>query len=170
MAHTTIGRYFEILVDCLVAERIEPITESRSRKRLIKASRFLLFDMGVRRHAAQEGTHLIPQRMGQLFEQFVGLELLRQARLETKSSRLRYWKDSAGPEVDWVLEQEGTYVPIEVKWSENPSPGEVKHLHTFLEEYKNAPRGYVICRTPRRLKLSSKVDAIPWQEIPTLFD
>ena len=50
----TIQSYCEILVDCLVAERVDPISRSATRKKLTKSSRFLLFDLGVRRLSAGE--------------------------------------------------------------------------------------------------------------------
>lgn len=41
--------YYEILEDWMIAERIEPLTESRTRKKLTKSSRYLFFDLGARR-------------------------------------------------------------------------------------------------------------------------
>jgi hypothetical protein len=55
--------HHEIHCDCLVAERVAPVTRSASRKKLIKASRLLLFHLGVRRLAAREGTRFHPRRM-----------------------------------------------------------------------------------------------------------
>lgn len=108
----TVAAYYEILVDCLVAERIEPITESTTRKRLTKSARFLFFDLGVRREA-NEGPRLGQHRLGELFEQLVGLELIR-GRLHRPGSRLRFWRAPEGPEVDSVVEHHGVYVPVEV--------------------------------------------------------
>src|SRR5439155_681749 len=48
IAHTTVASFYEILEDCLVAERVDPLARSRTRTRLTKSSRYLLFDMGVR--------------------------------------------------------------------------------------------------------------------------
>ena len=78
--HTTVAGYYEILEDCLIAERIEALSESRTRKKLTKSPRYLFFDLGVRRAAADEGRRLSPRVLGALFEQFVGLELLRATR------------------------------------------------------------------------------------------
>ena len=69
------------------------MTESRTRKKLTKSARYLFFDLGVRRAAAEEAPRL-PAR---------------------------------------VL-------------------------------------GVIACRTPRRFKVSAKVTAIPWQEIPSLVE
>lgn len=168
--HTTIVNYFEILEDCLVAERVDPITKSRSRKKLTKSSRFLLFDLGVRRLCAGEGRKLGRDRLGELFEQFVGLELIRSARLAGKRSEIRFWRDPDGPEIDWVIEQDKEWFPIEVKWTERPQARDIRHLQIFLSEYKEAKRGYVICRTPHALQLATNIEAIPWQSLAKLLE
>lgn len=36
-------------------------------------------------------------------------------------------------------------------------------------EYREATRGFLVCRAPRRTKLSERVTALPWQEIPALL-
>ena len=164
VSSVTVQAYYEILVDCLVAERVEPVTRSASRKKLTKASRYLLFDLGVRRLAAGEGTRLHPTRMGELFEQFVGLEIIRLVRLRGRGWRLRFWRDPDGPEIDWVLEREGKYLPIEVKLTDRPSLKDARHLLVFMKEYK-AKKGLVICTSPRVVRLSEAVTAVPWQDL-----
>ncbi|MBN1870009.1 MAG: ATP-binding protein [Candidatus Omnitrophica bacterium] len=168
-AHTTIASYFQILEDCLIIERIDPISKSLTRKKLTKSSKYLFFDLGVRRLAAKEGTSLPRETMGKLFEQFVGLELLKSIRLSSKTAQLKFWRDPNGPEVDWVVETQASYVPFEVKWSEAPSIKDAKGLQIFLEEYKEAEAGYIVCRSPRRFKLADNVTAVPWQELPRLL-
>ncbi len=163
IAHTTISSYFQILEDCLIAERISPITTSKTRKKLTKSQKYLFFDMGVRRLAAQEGIHLSKERMGMLLEQYIGLELLRCSRLSSRQIKLRFWRDPDGPEVDWVLEHEDGFVPIEVKWTSSPRKKDARHLRTFLSEYPQATTAYVICTTPRKMKLDERIFAIPWQ-------
>lgn len=164
VSSVTIQAYYEILCDCLVAERVEPVTRSASRKKLTKSSRYLLFDLGVRRLAAGEGTRLHPTRMGELFEQFVGLEIIRLARVRGRAWRLRFWRDPDGPEIDWVLEREGKYLPIEVKLTDRPSPKDARHLAVFMKEYK-VKKGLVICTSPRAVQLSETVTAVPWQDL-----
>ena len=168
ISHTTVAGYYEILEDCLIAERIEPLSESRTRKKLTKSPRFLFFDLGVRRAAADEGRRLSPRVLGALFEQFVGLELLRATREVSAHLKLRFWRDPDGPEVDWVVVGEDRWMPVEVKWSAAPAERDARHLQTFLSEYSKAREGVIVCRTPRRFKIAPRITAIPWQEIPDL--
>jgi predicted AAA+ superfamily ATPase len=66
-------------------------------------------------------------------------------------------------EIDFILEFDGRWTPIEVKWTENPDPKDVRHLRKFLDEHpERADEGYLVCRCPRPAKLSEKITAIPW--------
>ena len=169
VAHTTIGAYYQILEDCLIAERVEPLTQSKTRKKLTKSEKFLFFDLGVRRVAAKEGTKLSRDTMGRIFEQFIGLELLRGAHTAHPACRIRFWRDPDGPEVDWIIDKNGNYTPVEVKLTDNPTSNDMRHLEVFLSEYRSAERGYLVCQVPRPAKLSGKISAIPWQSVKTLI-
>jgi uncharacterized protein len=165
----TIQAYYEILADCLIAERIDPITRSVSRKKLTKASRYLMFDLGVRRLAAREGTRPHPERLGALFEQFVGLEIVHHCRLHVPDARVRFWRDPDGPEVDWVVERGRRHLPIEAKLTSRPTERDAKHLLVFMSEYA-AGEGLVVCSAPRPARLARRVMAIPWQDLPAALD
>ena len=168
--HTTVAGYYEILEDCLIAERVEALSDSRTRKKLTKSPRYLFFDLGVRRAAADEGRRLPPRILGALFEQFVGLELLRATREVSAHRKLRFWRDPDGPEVDWIVVGDDRWVPVEVKWSDAPTERDTRHLQTFLSEYPKARDGVVVCRTPRRYRIANKITAVPWQEIHSLVE
>jgi len=169
VSHTTIGAYYQILEDCLIAERIEPLTQSKTRKKLTKSEKYLFFDLGVRRLAAHEGAKLPRETVGMLFEQFIGLEFLRSAHIKGGGIKIRFWRDPDGPEVDWIIDEEGAYTPLEVKLTENPGQSDIRHLEVFLSEYKSARQGFLICQVPRKAKLSEKVTALPWQSIHELI-
>ncbi|MDZ4661216.1 MAG: ATP-binding protein [Pseudomonadota bacterium] len=169
VAHTTIASYFQILVDCLVVERVDPISNSATRKKLTKSSKYLFFDLGVRRMAAGEGAQLGSPRLGELFENLIGLELLRSVR-QKSSTHLHFWRDPDGPEVDWVLNSSRKFIPIEVKFGDRLTESDTKHLVTFMKEY-NCPYGaFVVCSAPRVLKLNKDVVAVPWNQIRKITD
>lgn len=169
VSHTTIGAYHQILEDCLIAERVEPLTHSKTRKKLTKSEKYLFFDLGVRRLAAREGTKPSRETAGRLFEQFVGLELVRCAHAARHPVTVRFWRDPDGPEVDWVIDQDGRYTPIEVKWTDAPQSRDIRHLNVFLAEYPTAKAGYLVCHVPRRTRLSDHVVALPWHAVDELI-
>ena len=163
ISRNTILDYYQILEDCLIADRIEPITNHSTRKRLTKSPKYLFFDLGVRRVAAAEGLRLPSIYFSDLFEQFVGIEILKLLRIFAPQAKLRYWRDHAGPEVDYVIEYNRQYIPIEVKWTSTPKKEHAKHLITFMQEYDCVKPAYIICRTPRAVQINEQVIAIPWQ-------
>jgi predicted AAA+ superfamily ATPase len=157
--------YFQILEDCLIADRINPLTDSSSRRTLTKAPKYLFFDLGIRRICAKEGRRLSQKTLAALFEQFVGMEILRYIKLYAPSYQLKYWRDHAGPEIDYVIDMNHRYLPIEVKWTENPTAKDCRHLEKFMDEYPCEEWGYLICRAEKARKMSNRIIALPWQEL-----
>lgn len=155
--------YYQILEECMIIDRITPITHDHSRRRLTKSDKYLLFDLGIRRICAKEGLQLSDKLLENLFEQFVGMELLRYIRIHRPTLQLKYWRDHSGPEIDYVLDLQGSYCPIEVKWSTLPKNSDCKHLITFMNEYPTTEFGYIVCRAEKPLLLHEKIMAIPWQ-------
>lgn len=169
ISDTTIANYFQILEDCLIAIRIDPISESQTKRRLIKSPKYLFFDLGVRRACANEGLKLPQKMLGDLFEHYIGNELVYQSQLASPHIKIKYWRDTAGPEVDFVIDNANQYIPIEVKWSDRPTASDAKHLQKFMEEYPKTKEAYVVCRTPRRYKIRDNIIALPWQELKTII-
>lgn len=164
VAASTIIDYYQILEDCMITLRIEPITYSTSRRRLIKSPKYLFFDLGVRRACTNEGIQLPEKYLSHLFEQYVGIELIHQTRY-LPSTQLKYWRDSNNVEIDYVLDSSGTYIPIEVKWTDSPSFSDARHIQKFLSEHDNADKGYIICRTPNPVAITDKITALSWQNL-----
>ncbi|TAK74745.1 MAG: ATP-binding protein, partial [Gammaproteobacteria bacterium] len=166
---TTIANYYQILEDCLIVLRIDPLTHTQTKRRLIKSPKYLFFDLGIRRACANEGTQLPQKIIADLFEQFVGTELVYYSQLTSPQIKVRYWRDAAGPEIDFVLDMAHHYLPVEVKWTDKPDLSDARHIVKFMSETPQAEQGYVVCRTPRRYKIADRVTALPWQEINFLF-
>ena len=58
---------------------------------------------------------------------------------------------------------EGRLIPIEVKWTERPSPSDARNIEVFLREHPGkAEHGWIVYRCPRPEALSGHVTAIPW--------
>ncbi len=165
-----INEYFQILEDCLIVDKILPIANSSSRRRLSKAPKYLFFDLGVRRICAKEGSRLSETSLGMYFEQFVGIELNRYLRLRNENFSLRYWHDHNGAEVDYVIEMHHEFLAIEVKWTHNPSSRDCRHLLKFMAEYPCKNMAYVVCRISRRRMLSERIMALPWQELASVLE
>ena len=170
VADTTIANYYQILEDCLLVSRIDPLIDSYTKRRLVKSPKYLFFDLGVRRACANEGTGVPMKILAHLFEHYVGNELIYQSQLDYPQAKVRYWRDMSGPEIDYILDINGRYFPIEVKWSDRPDSYDTRHLKKFMAEYLTAETAYIVCQTPHRYQISDNIFALPWQEIASIFN
>lgn len=159
----TVKTYYQLLEDMFTGFRVTAFSGS-PRKSLLSTERFYFFDLGVRNAAAELPleTAAVQANPGPLFEQWVGIELWKRLQY-LAGGKLHYLRTKAGAEVDFIIARAGRLVPIEVKWTEHPTPGDARHLSTFLDENpKRAGHGYVICRCTAPLALTDRVTALPW--------
>ena len=163
VAQTTVAAYYQVLQDCLIASRIDPYLPKQTRRHLSKSPKFLFFDLGVRRKCSLEGPLLSKKTMGALFEQFIGIELLKMKHQSKTISQLLYWRDHSGPEIDYILKRDNQIIPIEVKWTDAPTLKDAKHIHLFQAETPTAKMGYILCQAPKKRLLSPTITALPWQ-------
>jgi predicted AAA+ superfamily ATPase len=159
----TVKSYYQLLEDMFMGFRVTAFSGS-PRKSLLSTERFFFFDIGVRNAAAELPLEsaAIRANPGPLFEQWVGIELWK--RLQYRGSgKLHYLRTKAGAEVDFIIARAGRLTPIEVKWTEHPTPGDARHLLKFLDEHpERARHGYVVCRCSTPLALTDRVTALPW--------
>jgi len=164
---STLRLYYQVLVDTFVGYPVAAYG-TPGRKRLLTTPRFLLFDLGVRHAAMRKGFSgaLTPDEGGRALEHWVGLELVHRAAYQGRDHGVSFWRTTTGAEVDYVWQTPGEEVPIEVKWTENPGPGDARHVETFLDLYPaKARRGLVVCRVARPRQLTERTQAIPWSAL-----
>ncbi len=160
----TLRTYYQVLEDTFVGYRI-PAYGAAGRKRVLTTPRFLLYDNGVRNAAARYrfSADLLKTQMGQLFENWVGQELISRCLYVGRAYRLSFWRTAHGAEVDYVLETPNEAIPIEVKATESPSLADASYLKLFLETYpQRARRGFIVCRCRAPRRLADNIEAIPW--------
>ncbi len=163
LSQPTVKSHYQLLEDMFVGFRVPAFSQS-ARKNLLGHARFCFFDLGVRHAAAglRPGADTVRAAPGPCFEQWVGLELYRRISYADRGT-LTYFRTRDGMEIDYILEFDGRFIPIEVKWSENPNPKDARHLQSFLAEHPTrSSEGYVVCRCPRPAKLAPNITAIPW--------
>jgi predicted AAA+ superfamily ATPase len=159
----TIKSYYQLLEDMFVGVRI-PAYSGSARKTLLSTPRFILFDLGIRHAAsgARPGVDLVRADPGRCFEQWVVLELWKRLQY-LGAGRLSFYRTRGGAEIDVMVERpDGDVVPLEVKWTQRPDPGDARHVEEFVREHSAATEGFVVCRCPRPMRLTRHVTAIPW--------
>lgn len=101
---------------------------------------------------------------GAFFETYIAGEIRKQIALLSPPPKVYHWRTSGGAEVDFVLERDGRFFPIEVKAKSRPSRADTSGLRAFRETHPHlqiAP-GLVVAPTESMVKLTEHDWAIPW--------
>jgi len=113
----TVLNWLGILEASFIAFRLQPFYNNLG-KRLLRMPKLYFYDTGLCcslleiEHEQQVRKH---PHFGALFENWVTLELLKSRLNNGQRSNLYYWRDRTGNEIDLLLDQPGSVVPLEIK-------------------------------------------------------
>jgi len=117
ITHTTARRWVSILETSFIVIRLSPHFRNFN-KRLVKSPKLYFLDTGLLCCLLQirnpEALHLHSSR-GAIFESFVVSELYKKAFHGGQEPSLFFWRDSAGHEVDVILDRGLESMPMEIK-------------------------------------------------------
>ncbi|RMG44654.1 MAG: ATP-binding protein [Candidatus Dadabacteria bacterium] len=153
----TVREYFQILVDTLVAYRLEPYRKTSKRKP-VATSKFYLFDTGVANYLMKRKSVMAGSpEYGAALEHLIILELKAYLDYNRIDLPLNYWRSTTKLEVDAVIGEE---LAIEIKASERISERDLKGLRALSEEV-SFKRSIVICRESAPRTTEDGIEIIP---------
>lgn len=152
---TTVRRWLEALQRSYLIELIPPYSRNPG-QRVIKSPKLYSVDPALAIAAAREtdptGFHL---------ETMVAHDLL-VWRDGSPTRALYHWRLSSGQEVDFIVEEHGQLLPVEVKAADAVSEAEARHLAAFRDRYPNTPRGVLLSCDQRIRVVKPGIVACPW--------
>jgi predicted AAA+ superfamily ATPase len=159
---TAIKSHYQLLEDIFIGFSVPGFSGS-SRKSLLSTPRFYFSDLGLRHAAAglEPGRAIVDVNPGSWFEQWVGIELWKRLHY-LGIGKLSYLRTKTGMEIDYIVETGSAIIPVEVKWTENPTISDARHLRSFISETPAAKTGFIVCRCPRPQALTENIMALPW--------
>lgn len=171
---STLTRYLQILRNLFLVEEV-PAWSTNATKRIARRPKILMSDTGL----AAERLGMTAQRWrnqphhearGALMETFVGMELIKQASWSRTRVDVNHYREHAGREVDFVLEdRDGQVVGIEVKSAQRvgrDAVANLEHLHDLLGD--RFVRGIVLHTGDQTLAMSDRIVALPTHALWTL--
>ena len=130
VSHATARRWLSVLEASFVVFLLRPHHANFS-KRLIKSPKLYFIDTGLLcyllriRSAGELTTHA---SRGAVFETFVLVELLKHFLNRGMEPDVHFWRDIAGHEIDFILDQGRTLIPIEAKSGETIASDSMKGI------------------------------------------
>jgi len=155
----TVKEYYQILIDTLLAVRIEPYKRRQSRQVITKASKYYMFDVGVAGHLTKR--HVAQQRgeeFGRAFEHFLLMEIVAYRSYAGKDFTINFWRTKTGLEVDFVLN--AGEVAIEIKGSRLVDRRDMNGLEAFVQTY--APKRSILVCNENEKRRHGKIEILPW--------
>jgi len=155
----TIKSHFQILEDTLLARWL-PAYRKRPKRRVIRAPKFYLVDVGVVNRLARRG-ELRPgsELYGKAFENWVFHELSAFVSYRAFDGELSYWRLASGIEVDFVLGD--MQIAIEARSSDRITRDHLQGLRHLGEDHPRVKQRIVVCREPRARKTDDGIEILP---------
>jgi predicted AAA+ superfamily ATPase len=155
----TIKEYFQILEDTLIG-RFVPSYQKKPKRRVILASKFYYFDVGIANYLLKRGNIEVgSEAFGSAFEHFIYQELYAHSNYSELNYTISYWRTASQIEVDFILGDHK--VAIEVKGTDNVQSRHLKGLRSFSEEYE-VNKLIVVSNDPLE-RIVGDVTVLPWR-------
>lgn len=137
-------------------------------KRIIKSPKIYFLDTGLLCYLT--GSTTISQIFkgplsGQLLETLVLGEIVRNFYNQGKIPRIFWWRTSQGEEVDFIIEDKGRILPLEVKLSSKVNKRMVNSLIAFCKLFSDKiDKAFLVNLSQDKLMLDKKILSIPFTD------
>lgn len=141
----TINSWMNLLEASFIAFRLKPY-HNNFNKRIVKTPKVYFYDTGLLayllgiRELKDIQVHFAK---GQLFENFIILEKLKQTCNSKSHDNFYFWRDSSGNEIDLLIERGKQLVAVEIKSGKTITPDFFNALNQFTKD-KSGIKAYLV--------------------------
>lgn len=157
----TVKEYYQILIDTLLAIRVEPFKTRQSRHVITKAPKYYMFDVGVAgfltKRNIQEAKGI---EFGRAFEHFMLMEMAAYRSYSGKDFNIHFWRTKTGLEVDFVLGQ--GEIAVEVKGTGRVDKNDLNGINAFIQAH--APKKSIVVCNEKEKRICGGVTISPWED------
>jgi uncharacterized protein len=166
LSHPTTHRYLNLLETGCLITRLRTYATNPT-VAIVKAPKLLWADCGLAAALAgirSAGDLARRPDAGFWLEQTLFQTLQTWQALEPSRRHLHFWRDRSGHEVDFVLEQDGRLVALEIKNSSQVTMADASGIQTFKDALRRKPTliRSVVLHAGKARPLSADVLALPW--------
>ena len=161
----TAENWLSVLVSSGLVYLLQPYS-ANTVKRIVKRPKLYFTDTGLCCYLSMWNNPKalsVSAMAGPMFETYAFCEILKSyanAGLDTRS-RLSYYRDNTGKEIDLIITQNGVLYPVEFKKNADPGKDAVKNFDVLQSLNMPVGRGAVICLASTVIPLDEKNRIIP---------
>ena len=161
----TADGWLSILVSSGLVYLLQPYS-GNTIKRIVKRPKLYFMDTGLACYLTlwnNPRSLELSAMAGSMFETYVVSEIIKgytNQGIDVRS-RLCYYRDNNGKEIDLMILENGKLYPIEIKKSADPGKGALKNFSILSSLPEEIGKGAVICMTPMVIPLDEKNKLVP---------
>ena len=164
----TVKLWLGILERSGVIQLLYPYSKSIS-KRLVKSPKVYFLDTGLAcflTNWTSPETLLTGAQSDHMLETWVFGEILKSYWHNGETPNIYFYRDSNGKEIDFLIEQDMTLYPMEVKKTAMPSDADIKNFYELDRLGKKRGTGAILCLYPKCMSMPKQnVVSVPVWEI-----
>ena len=163
--HKTISSWLRVLESSFIIHLLRPHFQNFN-KRVVKTPKLYFYDTGLAcsllgiQKPSQLTTHPLK---GNLFENFVINELIKNRFNRNESNNLYFWRDNSGNEIDIVIDEGNRLHPVEIKSGKTITPDYFKGI-IFWNKLTGKEGGTIIYAGNEVQKRNGAIDILPWNK------
>lgn len=167
----TIGSWIGVLEASFILFRLQP-HHMNFNKRIVKMPKLYFYDTGlaVALLGIEKADYLaMHSSRGSLFENMVVVDFLKTRYNRGRSSNLYFWRDNIGNEIDLLIDNGISQIPIEIKSGQTLTEESFKGLR-FWSRLAGTEGGYLIYGGGEIQKRSNSITAVPYNSMNIIYD
>jgi predicted AAA+ superfamily ATPase len=166
----TVMSWLGILEASFIAFRLPPYYNNLG-KRLTQNHKLYFYDTGLccslLELETESHVNSHPLR-GNLFENLIIVELIKQRFNNGQRSNLYYWRDRTGNEIDVLIEQSNQTIPLEIKTATTFNSDFLKGINYWLKLNPNSKNAYLVYTG--KTSAIDKTAIINWKQITEIVN
>ena len=170
ISDTTVKRWISILEASYIIFLLRPY-HTHFGKRLTKSPKLYFYDTGLACNILkikEKELALHPNR-GNLFESFIISEILKRYYNRGETPHVYFWRDKTGNEIDCIIEEGQTLIPVEIKASRTTSSRFFEGLEYWNQLTKGVYKNNFVIYAGSRHQARGYTNVISWQSIEKIF-
>lgn len=165
----TINAWLGVLENSYIIFRLPPYYKSFN-KRLIKSSKLYFYDTGILCSllGIQTAAELKKSsHYGALFENLMISEIKKNRSNKEQTGALYFFRDSAGNEIDAIVEKEEKLLPVEIKSSRKTKKEDFKNLKWFQKVFRQHG-GVLLNASKGETSFENDIRQLEWKNVREL--
>ena len=159
----TVRSWLSVLEQSYVIKVIQPFYNNFN-KRIVKAPKMYFTDTGlacsllaIRNVEELKLSHFY----GALVENYIIIDLIKNNANDKKNQDFYYWRDSNGVEVDLILNEGNTFLPVEIKSAQTFSNDFSKNIKK-IKSYSNNTKSVIVYDGTMEFETTDGIEVCNW--------